>query len=76
MPHIFTQCVVISVFDRYQKSGRFEKVGYEDEFLTFLHNMILEVEKRIRRGHQRLALSNIPGTVSDLYCNGNMAVSC
>ncbi|KAL8595069.1 hypothetical protein ACOMHN_002047 [Nucella lapillus] len=43
---------------QYQDSIRFEKEGYEEDFLHFLQNMISDVEKRIRRGHQRLALNN------------------
>ncbi|XP_076448195.1 luc7-like protein 3 isoform X2 [Babylonia areolata] len=43
---------------QYQESSRFEKEGYEEDFLHFLQNMISDVEKRIRRGHQRLALNN------------------
>ena len=49
---------------RYQESSKFEKLGYEDDFLRFLQNMISDVEKRIRRGHQRLALNNAQGSVS------------
>ena len=49
---------------RYQESNKFEKLGYEDDFLRFLQNMISDVEKRIRRGHQRLALNNAQGSVS------------
>ncbi|XP_069511013.1 luc7-like protein 3 isoform X2 [Ambystoma mexicanum] len=42
---------------QYEKSSRFMKVGYEREFLRYLQNLIAEVERRIRRGHARLALS-------------------
>ena len=40
------------------------KMGYEDDFLRFLQGLISDVEKRIRRGHQRLALNNSQGSVS------------
>lgn len=33
------------------------KVGYEREFLRYLQSLLAEVERRIRRGHARLALS-------------------
>lgn len=67
---------------RYQESSKFEKLGYEDDFLRFLQNMISDVEKRIRRGHQRLALNNAQGSVSRvlvwvcLSTSGSGAVLC
>ncbi|XP_069605219.1 luc7-like protein 3 isoform X1 [Ranitomeya imitator] len=42
---------------QYEKSSRFLKVGYEREFLRYLQSLLAEVERRIRRGHARLALS-------------------
>ncbi|XP_073435920.1 luc7-like protein 3 isoform X1 [Dendrobates tinctorius] len=42
---------------QYEKSTRFLKVGYEREFLRYLQSLLAEVERRIRRGHARLALS-------------------
>lgn len=33
------------------------KVGYERDFLRYLQSLLAEVERRIRRGHARLALS-------------------
>lgn len=51
---------------RYTKSSKFGKMGYEDDFLRFLQGLISDVEKRIRRGHQRLALNNSQGSVSAL----------
>lgn len=44
-------------FIRYEKSSRFMKVGYERDFLRYLQSLLAEVERRIRRGHARLALS-------------------
>lgn len=41
----------------YEKSSRFMKVGYERDFLRYLQSLLAEVERRIRRGHARLALS-------------------
>ena len=42
----------------YQKSRHFEQVGYEEDFNRFLQTLVADVEKRIRRGHARLALNN------------------
>lgn len=58
----------ISIFCHYsyQESAKFERCGYEDDFIRFLQSLITDVEKRIRRGHQRLALNNQQGTL-----NGN-----
>lgn len=38
-------------------------MGYEEDFVRFLQTMISDVEKRIRRGHQRLALNSAQGMV-------------
>ena len=54
---------------RYRKSNRFERMGYEENFMRYLQGLINDVEKRIRRGHQRLALNSMQGTVSD--CDDN-----
>eukprot|EP00061_Rhincodon_typus_P014486 g41525.t1 len=50
----------------YEKSSRFMKVGYEKDFLRYLQNLMADVERRIRRGHARLALSQntTPGTAT------------
>lgn len=42
---------------RYQESGRFKKMRYEEEFLRYLQNIMADVDRRIRRGHTRLNLS-------------------
>ncbi|XP_078257634.1 luc7-like protein 3 isoform X2 [Rhinoraja longicauda] len=46
----------------YEKSSRFMKVGYEKDFLRYLQNLMADVERRIRRGHARLALSQTTTT--------------
>ncbi|XP_055510275.1 luc7-like protein 3 [Leucoraja erinacea] len=46
----------------YEKSSRFMKVGYEKDFLRYLQNLMADVERRIRRGHARLALSQTAAT--------------
>lgn len=48
----------------YRKSSRYEKMGYEDEFSKFLLALISDVDKRIRRGEQRLVLNSQPNPVS------------
>ena len=48
---------IISIVARYEKSSRFMKEGYERDFLRYLQSLLAEVERRIRRGHARLALS-------------------
>lgn len=57
---VFNNCTsnkqVVSV-SRYEKSSRFMKEGYERDFLRYLQSLLAEVERRIRRGHARLALS-------------------
>ncbi|KAE8577101.1 hypothetical protein XENTR_v10004435 [Xenopus tropicalis] len=42
---------------QYEKSSRYMKCGYEKDFLRYLQSLLAEVERRIRRGHARLALS-------------------
>lgn len=49
---------------RYQKSTKFERCGYEEDFIRFLQTLIGDVEKRIRRGHQRLAMNTQQNIVS------------
>ena len=34
-------------------------MGYADEFLRFLQTLLTDVERRIKRGHQRLQLNNM-----------------
>jgi len=38
-------------------------MGYEDEFSKFLLALISDVDRRIRRGEQRLVLNNQPNPV-------------
>jgi len=40
------------------------KMGYEAEFLTCLQSLIGEVERKIRRGHERLALNQAHSNVN------------
>lgn len=50
--------LILDIFvPRYEKSSRFMKDGYERDFLRYLQSLLAEVERRIRRGHARLALS-------------------
>lgn len=50
--------------EAYQKSKRFEKCGYEDNFLRYLKTILQDVERRIRRGQERLALNNTQNALS------------
>uniref|UniRef100_A0A5K3F9B3 Luc7-like protein 3 n=1 Tax=Mesocestoides corti TaxID=53468 RepID=A0A5K3F9B3_MESCO len=43
--------------ENYKKSSRFEKMGYEEEFYRYLCYLLEDVDKRIRRGHERLSVS-------------------
>ena len=42
---------------RYVGSNQFGKMGYEDEFLECLERTVRDLDKRIRRGKERLARS-------------------
>jgi len=53
----------------YKKSSRYAKMGYEEEFSKFLEALISDVDKRIRRGEQRLVLNNQPNPVSIMHAN-------
>uniref|UniRef100_M3YVR1 Luc7-like protein n=1 Tax=Mustela putorius furo TaxID=9669 RepID=M3YVR1_MUSPF len=56
---------------QYEKSSRFMKVGYERDFLRYLQSLLAEVERRIRRGHARLALSqNQQSSGNDINLKG------
>lgn len=50
--------LLIILLNRYEKSDKLGKLGYEDDFLRFCQGMLGDVEKRIRRAKQRLALAN------------------
>lgn len=43
--------------DSYKKSKRCGRMGYEEEFVVCLNRLLEDVEKRIKRGHERLAVS-------------------
>lgn len=45
----------------YEQSNHYMKSHYEDEFLRFCQGMLTDVEKRIRRAKQRLALGQKEG---------------
>lgn len=45
----------------YEKSSRFERMGYEEEFMRFLQSLLTDVERRIRKGQARLSLNNTQG---------------
>ncbi|BHF73560.1 Luc7-like protein 3 [Sparganum proliferum] len=43
--------------EMYKKSSRYGKMGYEEEFYRYLCYLLEDVDKRIRRGHDRLNVS-------------------
>lgn len=48
----------------FEKSTSYKKQAYEDEFIRFAQSMLNEVEKKIMKGKQRLALMNKSEPVS------------
>ena len=44
-------------------------MGYEEEFAKFLLTLISDVDKRIKRGEQRLVVNNLPNPVSVISAN-------
>ena len=51
-------------FPRYEQSDDYGRMRYEDDFLAYLQQIMSDVDRRIRRGHSRLALSNAQQNVS------------
>ena len=49
---------------RYEQSDDYGRMRYEDDFLAYLQQIMSDVDRRIRRGHSRLALSNAQQNVS------------
>jgi len=41
----------------YEKSSRYGRLGYEDEFERFIRSLLMDVEKKIKRGVERLKLT-------------------
>ena len=67
----FFYCVIVKslyCICRYTASSRYMKMGYEEEFLTCLQSIIGEVERKIRRGYQRLALNQSHSNVGFWTC--------
>ncbi|XP_014257147.1 luc7-like protein 3 [Cimex lectularius] len=51
----------------FEKANSYKKQAYEDEFIRFAQSMLNEVERKIQKGRQRLALMNKnehPSTIS------------
>lgn len=44
---------------QYEKSSRFGRLGYEEEYERFLRSLLNEVERKIRRGNERLQLTQM-----------------
>ncbi len=52
---------------QYEKSSRFGRIGYEDDYERFLRSLLNDVERKIRRNSERLKLTqteSTDGTVS------------
>ena len=63
----------------YEKSSRCGKLGYEEEFERFIRGLLADVEKKIRRGVERLRLTqNDPNHVSVdvFFWGGGASWSC
>ena len=43
---------------RFNDASERERSRYEDDFLAYLQQVVSEVDRRIRKGHSRLSLSN------------------
>lgn len=69
---ICKNCLIVP---RYEKSSRFMKEGYERDFLRYLQSLLAEVERRIRRGHARLALSQAQQSAGVCKLIGNLGPS-
>ncbi len=41
----------------YEKSSRYNRLGYEEEFERFIRGLLMDVEKKIKRGTERLKLT-------------------
>ena len=42
---------------QYEKSSRYGKLGYEEDFERYLRSLLSDVERKIRRGMERLKLT-------------------
>ena len=51
--------------ENYTNSDKFEKLGYEEDFLAFLLKMQNDMERKIKRHRERLALTVRPGVAFD-----------
>lgn len=47
---------------QYQKSSRFGRLGYEEDYERFLKSLLNEVERKIKRGNERLKLTQSDST--------------
>lgn len=42
---------------QYEKSSRYGKLGYEEDFERYVRSLLSDVERKIRRGMERLKLT-------------------
>ncbi|XP_076328643.1 uncharacterized protein LOC143234851 isoform X2 [Tachypleus tridentatus] len=55
----------------YEQSDRFQKMGYEDDFIKFCQGMLSDVERRIQRARKRLALGHQESGVASMPLSKN-----
>ncbi len=49
--------------NQYKSSPKFERLGYEEDFLTFLLRMQTDMDRKIKRNKERLDLTQPGGQV-------------
>lgn len=52
--------------EAYIASPKFERLGYEDDFIAFLQRMTNEMQRKIRKNRDRLDLTQPGGQVLDV----------
>ncbi|CAF2696857.1 unnamed protein product [Rotaria sp. Silwood2] len=66
----------ISLQHDYQQSSRYGKLGYEDDYERFLKSLISDVERRIKRGQERLRITQgDPNAVNDPHSLKNETIN-
>ena len=66
----FIQCsnmLSCALYFSYKKSSRFGSMGYEEEYLRYLQDLLADVERRIKKGQSRLQLNNSQAGVSNCF---------
>lgn len=58
----------------FESSNSYRRAAFEDEFIRYAESMLNEVDKRIRKGKQRLALSVKEALVSFLWTDVGISI--